>query len=223
MTDEQSASFAERLQRVDTCAVSDALDSLGLKGTVAGLGPVSVAKKIAGPVLTVLLGPPADHIPQRHLCTAAIEAGAPGDIIVIKNRVRADAAGWGGLLSTAALERGLAGTIVDGPARDVDESRALGYPVYASAAIPFTARGRTQEHGWNQTIEVGEVTVQPGDWVIADGSGVVFIAQDRLAEVVQAAEEIAAKEAAMATAVRSGKAVSAVLGGDYENMLIKSE
>jgi regulator of RNase E activity RraA len=222
MTDEQKAGFAERLLNVDSCAVSDTMDSLGLKGTVAGLGPVSVAKKIAGPVLTVLLGPPAEDIPKRHLCTAAIEAGGPGDIIVVKNRVRPDAAGWGGLLSTAALEQGIAGTIVDGPARDVDESRELGYPVYASAAISFTARGRTQEHAWNETIEVGEVTVEPGDWVIADGSGVVFIPQARLAEVVQTAEEIAAKEAAMAAAVRSGKAVSAVLGGDYEKMLIKS-
>ncbi len=223
MTDTQTAEFAARLLKVDSCAVSDSLDSMDLKGTVAGLGPVSVAKKIAGPVLTVLLGPPADDIPKRHLCTAAIEAGGPGDIIVVKNRVRPDAAGWGGLLSTAALEQGIAGTIVDGPARDVDESRELGYPVYASAAISFTARGRTQEHAWNEPIEVGDIKVSPGDWVMADGSGVVFIPKAHLAEVLEMAEQIAAKETAMAAAVRSGKAVSAVLGGDYEQMLIKND
>jgi regulator of RNase E activity RraA len=123
-------------------------------------------------------------------------------------------------LSTAAIEQGLAGTIVDGPARDVDEARDLGYPVYASACVPFTARGRTVEHGWNEPIDMGDVHVEPGDYVIADGSGVVFVPAERIADVLAKAEEIATREAAMAKAVRAGKPVSAVLGGDYEKMLL---
>ncbi|MEK9679376.1 MAG: hypothetical protein VW169_13435, partial [Rhodospirillaceae bacterium] len=79
--------------------------------------------------------------------------------------------------------------------------------------------GRISEHAWNVPIMMGRVHVEPGDLVIADNSGVVFIPQSREDEVIAKAEAIAAKEAAMAEAVKAGKPVSQVMGGDYENML----
>src|SRR5262245_56651333 len=105
---------AARLQKLDTGCVSDALDALGVRGVILGLGPVSVPRRIAGAAVTVRLGPAAGRRPDRHLFTAAIEAAAPGDVIVVEHGGRTDAAGWGGLLSLAAYARGLAGTVVDG-------------------------------------------------------------------------------------------------------------
>ena len=215
-----SDSKADRLQKLDTCAVSDACDRLGVKGTVLGLHSVSVPARIAGRVQTVLLGPASDDIPKRHLCTSAIEAASEGDVIVIQNHTRPDAAGWGGILSLAAKTKGLSGTICDGPVRDVDESTQFDFPVFARSKIPSTARGRIAEHAWNVEVEIGGIAVKPGDLVLADGSGVVFVTQDREDEIIETAEEIAAKEAAMAAAVRAGKPVSQVMGGDYESMLI---
>jgi regulator of RNase E activity RraA len=107
--------------------------------------------------------------------------------------------------------------------RDVDESTEFGYPVFASSCIPSTARGRVAEHAWNVEVEIAGVAVKPGDLVLADGSGVVFVARDREDEIIAAAEEIAAKEAAMAAAVRAGKPVSEVMGGDYEAMLVAAK
>ncbi len=211
---------AERLRKIDSCAVSDALDALGLKGTVMGLGSISVARRIAGRVQTVKLGPASPDIPKRHLCTAAVDAAEPGDIVVIENHATDFAAGWGGILSRAAATKGLSGVIVDGPARDADESRDVDFPVFARAATPFTARGRIAEHDWNIAIDVGGVTVNPGDLVLADGSGVVFVPQAHESEVLDKAEEIAAKEAAMAKAVEEGNPVSEVMGGNYESMLV---
>jgi regulator of RNase E activity RraA len=156
---------------------------------------------------------------KQHLATAAIEASGPGDVLVIEHRSREDCAGWGGILSRAAKARGIAGTLVEGSVRDVDESRGIGYPVFARAAVPATARGRIVEEGWNLPVDVGGVTVHPGDFVIADGSGVVFVAKSRIEEVLLAAEEIAARERTMAEAVEAGKSVSRVMGGDYEAML----
>ena len=144
----------------------------------------------------------------------------PGDIIVVENHATDIAAGWGGILSTAAAAKGLSGTIVDGPARDADESVDVDYPVFARTATPFTARGRIAEHAWNIEIEVGGVAVNPGDLVLADGSGVVFVAKSHEAEILDKAVEIQAKEAAMAAAVKEGKPVSDVMGGDYESMLV---
>jgi 4-hydroxy-4-methyl-2-oxoglutarate aldolase len=126
------------------------------------------------------------------------------------------------ILSTAAATKGLSGVIVDGPARDADESRDVDFPVFARAATPFTARGRVAEHNWNKKIDIGGVAVDPGDLVLADGSGVVFIPQKHSDEVLDKAEEIQGKEVAMAAAVKAGKPVSDVMGGDYETMLVSN-
>ncbi len=215
--------IVDRLRQIDTCAVSDALDALGLKGTVIGIKPISVLRRVSGRVQTVKLDHASENVPKVHLCSAAVDAAESGDVIVVENHAREDAAGWGGILSTAAAHKGLSATIVDGPVRDADESRDVDYPVFARSAIPFTARGRIAEHAWNIPVDIGGVTVNPGDLVLADGSGVVFVDQNREEDIVTKAEEIAAKEAAMAAAVRQGKKVSAVMGGDYENMLLEKD
>ncbi|MBO31761.1 MAG: dimethylmenaquinone methyltransferase [Rhodospirillaceae bacterium] len=215
--------IVDRLRQIDTCAVSDALDALGLKGTVIGIKPISVLRRVSGRVQTVKLDHASENVPKVHLCSAAVDAAESGDVIVVENHAREDAAGWGGILSTAAAHKGLSATIVDGPVRDADESRDVDYPVFARSAIPFTARGRIAEHAWNIPVDIGGVTVNPGDLVLADGSGVVFVDQNREEDIVAKAEEIAAKEAAMAAAVRKGKKVSDVMGGDYENMLLQKD
>ncbi len=209
----------DRLRKIDTCAISDALDALGLKGTVVGLGSISVLRRIAGRVQTVKLGRASPDIPKKHLCSSAVDAAMPGDVIVVENKETDVAAGWGGILSTAAAVKGLSGVIVDGPARDADESRDVDFPVFARTATPFTARGRVSEHDWNVQIDIAGVEVNPGDLVLADGSGVVFVKKDEEKDVLDKAEEIQSKEAGMAAAVKAGKPVSDVMGGDYESML----
>jgi regulator of RNase E activity RraA len=210
-----------RLLRLDSCAVSDALDKLGLAGSVTGIQRLSTDRRIAGPVLTVKLDRAEGRTNPRHLCTAAIEAAQPGDVICVEQRTGLDAASWGGNLSIGATMRHVAGVIVDGPARDIDESRQLDFPVFARNATARTARGRIVEVSTGEPITIGDVTVTPGDVVIADASGVVFIAQGDLNRVLEAAEAIAAREAAMAAALRKGEAISQVMGANYEHMLKK--
>ena len=212
--------LVERLLRLDTCAVSDALDRLGLSGVVLGIEPLSPPVKIGGRVVTVRL---VDRTPEnastaRHLGTAAIEAAGPGDVIVIEHG-RLDAAGWGGILSAAAKQKGVAGVVCDGAVRDIDEARELDFPVFARAAVPLTARGRVVEESFNRSVRIGGVDVSPADLVLADGSGVAFLAASKAREVIEAAEAIAAHEAKMKAAVLAGDPVSEVMGRDYETML----
>ena len=151
-----------RLSRLDCCAISDALDKLGLPASISGIDRLSTDHRIAGRVLTVTLAMAGDRpSASRHLCTAAIEAAQPGDIIVIEQRTGLDAASWGGNLSIGAQVRGVAGVIVDGPVRDVDDSRRLDFPVFARCHTARTARGRIVEVATNQPITVGDVTVSP--------------------------------------------------------------
>ncbi len=221
------AGVLARLAALDSCACSDAMDQLGLVGVAPGMRALTVARRVTGPVITVALGPAQGahgaRTGGRHLGTAAIEAAQPGDVIVVAAGGRVDAAGWGGVLSLAATIRGVCGVIVDGACRDVDESAALGLPLYALGAVPATARGRQAEIGWNIPVDVAGVTVAPGDLVVADGSGVVFLPASRAADVVAAAERIAAREAAMADRLRAGERASAVLSADYEEMLSARE
>jgi len=210
-----------RLARLDSCALSDALDSLGLPPAVVGLSPLSVVKPIFGPAITVKLvaGKP-QHSP-RHLCTAAIESAARGDVIVIEHSSGVECAGWGGVLSVGAQVNGVEGVIIDGPARDIDEARALGFPVYGRSAIARTARGRAYEIDFNCETKIGDARVVPGDLVFADSSGVAFIPGARIEEVVHRAENIAARERLMVQALRAGDRITEVVGRNYEEMLTK--
>jgi regulator of RNase E activity RraA len=216
-----NSGFIARLGRLDTCIVSDALDKLGFTGVVPGLARLSTDSKITGPVLTVRLEAANGRTAERHLCTAAIEAARPGEIIVVEHHSRSDCAGWGGILSRAAGMRKIAGVIVDGICRDIDESRELGFPVFGRGVLPVTARGRVIETEFNTPVTIGSITVRPGDWVIADGSGVVFIAVENLHAVVEQAEKLVAREAEFIADIESGTPVSQVMSRTYEHMTRK--
>lgn len=213
----------ERLLAIDTPTLSDALDALGHPGALFGMAPLTVGRRIAGPVRTVKLGAPIPDVPKRHLGAGAIMASKAGDIIVVEHRGRTDVSGWGGLLSRGALVKGIVGVIVDGAVRDVDEAAELGLPVFARAAVPVTARGRVAEHSFGGPITVSGVVVSEGDWVLADRSGVVFVQAARLEEVLAVSERIFAREQLMARDIDAGRPIGDVMGADYEDMLKKGD
>jgi regulator of RNase E activity RraA len=124
----------------------------------------------------------------------------------------------------AAKTKGISGVVVDGAARDIDESREMEFPVYARGAVPMTARNRVMQESFNQEIQFAGVQVHPGDLVIADGSGIVIIPRDKEEEVVKEAEAVAATEARMADGIRQGLSVLEVLERlGYESMLAKEK
>ena len=212
---------AQRLQRLDACAVSDALDQLGLPASVTGLQSLSIRRRVSGRVTTVRLA--AGKLPvsasSRHLCTAAIDACAAGSVIVVEQLTGIECAGWGGILSTAARVKGVSGVIVEGLARDIDEALEIGFPVYGRGATARTARGRIHEAATDCAITVGQVGVNSGDYVVADSSGVAFLPASHLDEILSAAERIATREGMMTRAVLGGQSVSVVMGKSYEHLL----
>ena len=220
MTSQSADPNVSRLRALDICDLSDALDALGLPPSVTGLIGTSAQKPIAGRAVTVkLVAGNAPGGASRHLCTAAVEAANTESVIVIEQRSGLDAASWGGILSRSAKFRGIAGTIVDGPTRDVEEANSLGYTVYARNTTARTARGRIHEAECQTTIKFGDTEVSPGDYVAIDRSGCVIIPAARIAEVLARAEDIFARSEKMAAAVASGAPVSQDMGGNYETML----
>lgn len=211
----------DRLLKLDTPTVSDALDKLGLAGAVFGIAPMTVRRRICGPALTVKLGAPMPGLPKRHLGAGAIMSAEGGEIIVVEHRGRTDVSGWGGLLSRGALAKQIAGVVIDGAFRDIDEATDLGFPIYGRAAVPVTARGRVAEHAFNEPVTIAGIAVNPGDLVMADSSGVVFVDQTRAEEIVTVAEQIFAREQLMTRDIEAGRPLGEVLGADYEDMLKK--
>ena len=209
-----------RLRRLDACAVSDAFDRLTLSGVVSGVPQQSGAGRIAGIAVTVKLdtgSPPPG--PPRHLGTTAVEIAGPDNVIVVEQRSGVEAGCWGGLLTLGAKVRGVAGVVADGPVRDIDEARMHGFPIFTHAVTAMTARGRVVERATNAPVSLWGITVNPGDYVIADASAVIFISASDIERVLDVAESIAAREAHMAKAILAGVPISKVMGGDYETML----
>lgn len=211
----------QRLHTLDTCVVSDAMDSLGLAGVADGLTPLWEGAELAGRVITVTLREVSTGSAQpRHLGVGAIETAGPGDVVVLDNEGRVGMGSWGGLLTVAAVLRGVAGVVIDGACRDVDEIRSHGFPAFARSGAMRTARGRVGEVASGEPVRICDVEVRRGDFVRADGSGVLFVRAEDIERVLDAAEALAIKEKLMVADLRANRSPSEVLGGNYETMLI---
>jgi 4-hydroxy-4-methyl-2-oxoglutarate aldolase len=205
------------LERLDTCALSDALDRLSVNGAVSGFLRWGPLRRVAGRVRTVALAPGPGS--GSHLGTRTLAAAEPGDVIVVANEGRCDAGSWGGLLTLEAEIRGVAAVILDGALRDVDQIEQLGVPLFARSATPRSARRRFHERATDVAVTIDDVSIEPGCWALADGSGVVFVPACHLNNAITVAEEIAGEELRMEDALRGGARGRDVLGARYEKLL----
>jgi regulator of RNase E activity RraA len=131
----------------------------------------------------------------------------PGDVVVIDTGARGDISAMGGLSTLVAKKYGLAGNIVDGGARDIQDMRSLDYPVWSRGITPITGKFRFEALEINGPVVCGGVPVHPGDLVVADDTGVVIIPRDRIKEVVQQAVEAMKKEERLIQVIEEGSSV----------------
>lgn len=180
----------DRYRHVTTAMVSDALFRLGTKrGTMdAGIKPVVPDVQLVGPAFTVKTYPGA-----THGSGLALKEAAPGDVIVIDGEGFDRSILWGGIFSAQAVKKGIAGTVIDGAVRDIDDVRELRYPLFARHVCP-RAGSFDQQAEAGIPITCGGTTVNPGDLVRGDNMGVVVVPQDGIEETLAKAEEIRAKE-----------------------------
>ena len=214
--------YRERLLKLSTTNISDALDKIGIRGAVSGIRPMYDCPRIVGRAVTIKITAAGMLKSKHHLGVHAIDSASKGDVIVIDNRGDLQNNCWGEILSMGAKMKGVSGVVVDGAARDIDMCKEFDFPVYARGTVPITARGRIMQESFNEVIRVGNVQVRPGDVVMADVNGVVIIPVEKLDEVLDAAEQICAKEAAMVEELKNG---ASILDVDqkyaYEQMLKK--
>jgi 4-hydroxy-4-methyl-2-oxoglutarate aldolase len=136
----------------------------------------------------------------------AIYVAQPGDILVVHVSGAHDFGYWGEIMSCAAKTRGLAGLVIDGCVRDGAVLEDFGLPVFARG---LCIRGTGKDlgaRGWiNFPTLFDDLVVHPGDLIVGDTDGVVAIPRERAAEVVAAARQREAHEAATLDRLRAGE------------------
>lgn len=180
-----------RCRAIPTSTWSDALDMLGLAGVLTGYEPRTGPGRIAGPAATVAerVGEPGSADPAEFGIELILPATRPGDVVVIHQAGGPPASAIGGLAALAAQQRGVAGIVIDGMCRDLEELQDVGLPILSRGVTPASGRTRARVEGVNVTLTVDGVVINPGDMVVADATGVVILPQDRLEELLPLAEE----------------------------------
>jgi regulator of RNase E activity RraA len=191
-----------QLLQFPTSVVSDAMDELGVPAVLPGMTAQRVGQgRIAGRALPVQFKPKSND-PDAYRFGGGV--GKPleqvlktmrdGDVVVMDIGGSNRAAAWGGLAARLAQRRGVRGTVVWGSCRDVEEIRAIGYPVWAAATCPRRSRNEFTFGSINEPITIAGVTISPADYVLADESGIVIVPQERLREVIELSTRIMAQE-----------------------------
>lgn len=201
----------ERLSALDTNTVSDALDFLGMRGATFGLLPLWNCPKITGRASTVQLGAKQDAAPTAHLISPVVARIDTDDRVLVIAGGAEGVSCWGDILANAARMKGIRGSVLDGCSRDIKGSEAIGYPLYGRGVTMISARNRLVQVDAGCAVSMAGVTVKEGDYVMADDCGTVFVAAEVIDKVLELAERIDRRQAAMVDAIRAGCSVERVM------------
>ena len=191
----------QRASQLDTTALSDALDRLGIPSQCLGIKPLDPRFRLVGRAFTILYGPAS--VPPGTVGDF-IDDVPEGTVIVIDNGGRENATVWGDILTMVAHHRKIAGTVIDGACRDTFLSREIMYPIFSRSYSMRTGKDRVQVEGFNTPVNIGDARVLPGDILRGDADGVIAIPQAHENEVLTIAEEIDAIEQKIRNAVLDG-------------------
>ncbi|WP_433825719.1 4-carboxy-4-hydroxy-2-oxoadipate aldolase/oxaloacetate decarboxylase [Actinoplanes sp. CA-015351] len=180
---------SEILEGLAEAGSSTVHEADGRRGAIGpAITPIQSGVRRAGSAVTV-----SCHPGDNLMIHAAVEQVRPGDIVVITTTSPSTDGMLGDLLATSLRARGAIGVILDAGVRDVAELREMGFPVW-SRAISTQGTVKASPGSVNVPIVVGGQVINPGDAVIADDDGVVVVAHERAAEVLEAARKRTANE-----------------------------
>ena len=176
----------EAFSKVSTCNISDAFHK---QGVMFGILPQSLAhkQKMVGRALTVQTANGDWAKPVE-----AIDRAKKGDVIVV-DVGGAPVAVWGELASHSAVQMGVAGLVVDGAVRDIDDIREMRFPAFSRTVAPCAGEPKGYG-GIGIEVTVGGQRVRTGDWIVGDESGVIVIPKEMAVEVANRAIDVHERE-----------------------------
>jgi regulator of RNase E activity RraA len=168
---------------------------------------IIAGKRIAGTAVTVAL-PGQDSSILHH----ALGLLRPGDVLVIDRLGDDQYACLGGGVAVAAKAAGAVGAIIDGPATDFSEIRGEDFPVWCRGPSPVTTRILGIGGAFNAIVQCGGVAVRPGDAVLADESGVLFLPPEAVEACADWALAKQAEEPILQQRLRAGEKFGDISG-----------
>jgi 4-hydroxy-4-methyl-2-oxoglutarate aldolase len=208
------AKIIEALRHSSVASVSDALDEItGQRGFMRPDMRPLFKTNLAGPAATCLLRPAlrrhAASAPDRQL--QLLDEAAPGSVLVYVLEDGLEVAGIGELMALTAKTRGLAGAVIDGGARDIEEIMRLEFPVFCRSISPASIVGRHVAVALQVPVTCAGIQVRPADYVLGDMDGVVIVPRDQASAVVALAREFDAKEVDMREMIRATQSLRKTL------------
>jgi 4-hydroxy-4-methyl-2-oxoglutarate aldolase len=202
-----SITIAMMRESLYSAVVCDALDALGYprQSPRLALTPYTSDQVLVGRCKTTLWSEMAheDDCPyEKELL--AVDSCQLDDVLIAAAQGSMRSGIWGELLSTAAMNRGCAGAVIDGAIRDVRQMRAMGFAVFARATSLYDSKHRQRVIDFDVPLEIDGVRFSPGDLVFADIDGVVVVPQQVEVELIQSAWKKVRAENFVRDAINSG-------------------
>jgi 4-hydroxy-4-methyl-2-oxoglutarate aldolase len=209
-----AAEIMDAFTKASTGNVADAVDeATGVRGFMSrDMKPVFKAKVI-GPAVTVFMQRAlrTDKRDWPNLQIQTLDDAPPGSVMVEVLEDGLETAGVGNLMATTAKVRGLAGMVIDGGARDIEELEEIGFPVWSRSQTPATSVGRYVPVARNVPVICGGVLVRPGDWIVGDRTGVVVVPNASLPQVLKLLGQYDEKETKMIPLIKETKSMGKAL------------
>ena len=192
-----AAATIDKFRPIPVANISDCMARMTAGGP--RLRPMHASGRLAGPALTVKTRP-GDNL----MIHKAIDMAQPGDVIVVDGGGDLTSALIGELMISQALQRRVAGFVINGAIRDLDFIHAGAMPVYAAGV---THRGPYKDGPGeiNVPIALDGMVVQSGDLILGDADGVLCVPYDDLEAVLAAATSKVAAEVKTLTAIAEGR------------------
>ena len=193
------------LDNVSACQVSDAYNGISKRsGSIQSIKPIN-NQRVWGSIFTA-----QTESDDWGTSALAIDEASEGDILFFKVSDD-DKAIWGELASTCARDNGIKATVIYGSARDLDALLYMDFPVFASNFCP-NAGSALGLGTLNEPIIVEDVKINPGDFFIADESGIVVIPQELFAQTMVAALSVKLKESKIIRDINDGRTLAEIVG-----------
>lgn len=206
----EPAQIMEEFRKVSTGNLSDAVEeATGQRGAMYHDMKPIFKTKIVGRAYTALLRRVFKNDPRIYpnYALQILDEAPAGSILVYVLEDGLEIAGIGNLMATTAKVRDLAGAVIDGGARDIEEIIEIGFPVFSRSVIPVTSVGKLVSISKNEPVFCGGIRVRPGDYLMGDWDGVVVVPVEAAPKVVDLLHQYDEKESKMVPLIKEKKSM----------------
>jgi 4-hydroxy-4-methyl-2-oxoglutarate aldolase len=204
MPQQISQEMAAKLAGCETATIGHFLHDVFLDREIRAVLP---GKRIAGTAVTLRLAG-ADSALLHY----AVSIARPGDILIIDRAGDDKHACWGGVVTHAAKQAGVLAAVIDGPATDFEEIRAQDMPMWCRGPAPITTKLLGLAGGMNIPVSVGGQSVEPGDAVLCDESGVIVLKPNQVDAVAERALGMQEREIGLLKKIHAGEKLADLSG-----------